>query len=360
VVYYKQPIFMAFTEGPKTKVEITVSTGTIIKIIGVLILLWFVYSVRDVLAILFVALVLSSVINPIADWFSVRRIPRSVGVLIVYIGLFSILGLVIGVLIPPLIQEIRDLASNFNAVWDRLVSGALLFREYSLQGGFSKNIEEGLSTVQTALTRAVGGVFTTIVNIFGGVVSFALILVMTFYMVVQEDGFKRMFKVLIPERYQLFTSGVLAKVQRKITAWIKGQLILSLVIGVVAYIALSIIGVNYALVLGLFAGIMEFVPYAGPFLGGAVAVFFALAQSTPKAFFVVIAFIIIQQVENNILVPKVMQRAVGLNPIISILALVVGAKLGGIVGALFAIPVATAIDVVIREVLSGGKERSSR
>lgn len=339
---------------PKTKVEFTVSVGTILKIVAVLVALWLVFFIRDIIAIFFVALILSSVIDPLADWFEVRKVPRAAAVLIVYLALFSILGLVIGVLVPPLVQEIRDLTSNFSAVWDRLVSGAQLFREYSAQNGLSQNIEEGLTTVQSVLTRALGGVFSTIVGIFGGVVSFAVILVLTFYMVVQEDAFRKFFKVLVPEQYQIFVSTVLGKIQRKISAWIKGQLILSLVIGVAAYIGLSIVGVNYALVLGLLAGIMELVPYVGPFLGGLVAVFFALSQSLTKAFLVVLLFVVIQQVENNILVPKVMQRAVGLNPIVSILALIIGAKLAGIPGALFAIPVATALDVVVREVLHGG------
>lgn len=341
----------------RAKVEITVSTSTILKIAGVLFALWFVYFVRDIIAIVFVALILSAVIDPLADWFAVRRVPRSVGVLIVYVILFSILGLLIGVLVPPLVQDIRDLASNFGAVWDRLVSGAMVFQEYSEQSGFSKNIEEGLTSVQTALTKAVGGVFSTIVNIFGGLVSFVLILVLTFYMVVQEDGLRRMFKALVPDRYQGFTASTLGKIQRKITAWVKGQLVLSAVIGFLVYIGLAIVGLNYALALGLFAAFMEFIPYAGPFLAGAVAVFFALSQSTAKAFLVVLVFIIIQQLENNILVPKVMQRAVGLNPIISIVALVIGAKLAGIAGAIFAIPVATALDVIVREVLTGGRSK---
>ena len=338
----------------KTKVEFTVSVGTILKIVLVLFALWLVFYIRDIIAIFFVAIILSSVIDPLADWLEVRKVPRSVAVLIVYLILFSILGLVIGVLVPPLVQEIRDLTSNFGAVWERLVSGAQLFREYSTQSGFSKNIEEGLTSLQSTLTQALGGIFSTIVGIFGGLVSFVIILVLTFYMVVQEEGFKKLFKVVVPDQYQNFVSAILGKVQRKISAWVKGQLILSAVIGVTAYIGLSIVGVNYALVLGLLAGITELVPYAGPFLGGVVAVFFALSQSVTKAFFVVLLFVIIQQVENNILVPKVMQRAVGLNPIVSILALIIGAKLAGIPGALFAIPIATALDVIVREVLHGG------
>src|SRR3989338_4452627 len=183
----------------KTKVEFTVSVGTILKIVLVLFALWLVFYIRDIIAIFFVAIILSSVIDPLADWLEVRKVPRSVAVLIVYLILFSILGLVIGVLVPPLVQEIRDLTSNFGAVWERLVSGAQLFREYSTQSGFSKNIEEGLTSLQSTLTQALGGIFSTIVGIFGGLVSFVIILVLTFYMVVQEEGFKKLFKVVVPD-----------------------------------------------------------------------------------------------------------------------------------------------------------------
>lgn len=342
---------------PKTKVEFTISITTVIKIIGVLVALWFLYYIRDIIAMFFVALILSSIIDPLADWFEVRRVPRAIAVLVLYLVIFSILGLFIGVLVPPLIQEVRDLASNFSTVWERLVSGVQVFREYSVQNGFSKNIENSLAGIQTTLTGALGGIFGTIIGFFGGVVSFVLILVLTFYMVVQEDGLKKLLKVLVPDQYQSFSSGTFSKVQRKITAWVKGQLALSAVVGLAVYIGLSIIGVNYALVLGLFAGVMEIVPYVGPFLSGIVAIFFALSQSTTQAFFTLVMFVVIQQMENNILVPKVMQKAVGLNPIISILALVIGAKLGGMVGVIFAIPLTTALDVVAREIMQGGRSK---
>lgn len=347
------------SDSQSAKVEWTVSISTLIKIAAFLLGLWFLYAIRDIIALLFVALILSSIIDPLANWFEVRRIPRAVGVIIVYLVLFVTIGVVVGLLVPPLVREVRDLASNFSSLWERLISSATFFREYAASSGtFSRSIEQGLASLQAVLTSAIGGIFETVVGIFGGVVSFVLILVMTFYMVVQEDGMKRLFKALVPSQYQSFSTSTLGKIQRKITSWIKGQLVLSSSVGLIAFIGLSIIGVNYALVLGIFAALAEFVPYAGPFLGGAVAVFFALTQSVWKGLAVALLFIVLQQLENNILVPKVMQKAVGLNPIFSIVALVAGAKLAGIVGALFAIPVATALDVIVREVLQRSRESS--
>lgn len=345
-----------FENKAHTKVEFVISTGTILKIIGVLVAFWFLYFIRDIIAVFFVAFILSSIIDPLADWFEVRKVPRAMAVVIVYVILISIMGLVLSQLIPVLVQEVRDLASNFSTVWDRLVSGAINFQAYSATNGVPQEIQQGLSSIQSTLTKVVGGMFDGVVSIFGGLVSFMLILVLTFYMVIQEDSLKRTFKVLIPDKYQSFAASTGNKVRKKIMAWVKGQLVLSFVVGLMVYIGLSILGVNYALVLGIFAALVELIPYVGPFLAATVAVFFAFAQSTTLAFFTVILFVVIQQLENNILVPKVMQKAVGLSPIISILALVVGVKIGGIAGALFSIPVATALDVIVREIIHGESE----
>jgi predicted PurR-regulated permease PerM len=202
------------------------------------------------------------------------------------------------------------------------------------------------------VSGALGSVFSTVAGIFGGIVSFFIVLVITFYMTVEESSMKRTVTFILPDKYQPFTLQLINKVQRKIGDWLKGQLVLCLIVGVMAYIGLLILGVNYALVLGLLAAVGEFIPYLGPTISAIPAIFLAFTQSPIKALFVLILYVLIQQVENNILVPKVMQKAVGLNPIISIIALLVGAKTAGLIGVVLAIPVATAISVIVRELWS--------
>ncbi|EKE05186.1 MAG: protein of unknown function UPF0118 [uncultured bacterium] len=168
-------------------------------------------------------------------------------------------------------------------------------------------------------------------------------------MTIEETAIKRSLGFILPEKYQPFVLRIIEKVQKQIGNWLKGQLVLCLIIGLMIYIGLLILGINYALVLACLAAIGEFIPYVGTFAAAIPALFLAFTQSPIKAVFVLILYVIVQQIENHLVAPKVMQRAVGLNPIIVITSLLVGAKIGGVLGVFLAIPVATGISVVIRE-----------
>jgi predicted PurR-regulated permease PerM len=240
---------------------------------------------------------------------------------------------------------------NFAYLWDRIVLSAVGFREYAGVSIFPQAVEKTLATLESALTQAIKGAFATVANLFGGLVSFVAILVLTFYLTVQEDALKKNFYYFVPPSYLSLLTNLFGEIKRKISSWVRGQFILCFAVGLAVYLGLLILGVHYALLLGIFAGITEIIPYAGPFIGGAVAVFFALAQSPFKAFLVMILCILVQQLENNILVPKIMQKAVGLNPIITIIALLIGYRLAGIPGGLLAIPVAASLDLAFRTLL---------
>jgi predicted PurR-regulated permease PerM len=140
------------------------------------------------------------------------------------------------------------------------------------------------------------------------------------------------------------------RMQDKIGLWLRGQIILSVIIFLLTYLGLSILGVKYALVLALVAGLTEFVPYLGPILAAIPAVFFAFTQDPMLAVFVIVLYYIIQLFENNFIVPQLMQKVVGLNPVVSIVVLLIGFKVGGIIGVILAIPVATAIGVFAKDI----------
>ena len=174
-------------------------------------------------------------------------------------------------------------------------------------------------------------------------------MVLTFYLTVEEHALKRMLRSLVPVRYQPYITHLVNRIQEKIGMWLRGQLILSLIIFLLSWFGLTILGVKYALVLAIFSGLTELVPYLGPFIGAIPAVFIALTQSPALALGVIVVYLIIQQLENNVIVPKVMQRAVGLNPIITIIAMMIGFKLAGILGIIIAVPVATALSIVLND-----------
>src|SRR3989339_563486 len=160
---------------------------------------------------------------------------------------------------------------------------------------------------------------------------------------------KQSIRSLTPSRFQPYLLRLYGRIQLKMGQWLRGQLILSAVIFTLTFIGLTILGVNYALVLAFVAGLFEIIPFIGPWLAAVPAIFFGFLQSPIMGVSVIILYIIIQELENHLIVPKVMSKAVGLNPLIVIIVILIGARLSGITGALIAVPVATAISVFLKD-----------
>jgi len=199
-------------------------------------------------------------------------------------------------------------------------------------------------------SNSLSSLFTTVKGFFGGVVTSVVILVLTFYMVAEGEKVHKFLKSLAPVEYQPYIAEITRKMQKKIGAWLRGQLLLGFIIGLASYIGLSILGVKYALLLAVIAGFFELIPYIGPILSAVPAVIIAFSQAPMLALVVLGLYLLIQQTENHLLVPKIMEKATGLNPIVSILALMIGVKLGGIAGAFFAIPLAMMLTVIVEDI----------
>ncbi|NQV12174.1 AI-2E family transporter [Candidatus Uhrbacteria bacterium] len=340
--------------------NITISTGTVIRILAVLIGVTFLWFIRDVVAMFFVALLLAALVEPFASWLESKRIPRSLGVITVYVILLSIAVLALIVILPPLVNEIVDLGKSVPTTFIEARTFFEQIVEISEEYGFSDNLSSSLTSLQGGIASTLGGLFITVKGIMGGLATLLLVLVIAFYMVVEEGMARRIFKHFAPKKYQPYITGLTARIQTKLGSWLRGQIILMLVIGLLTYIGLMIIGVEYALALGIFAGIAEIVPYAGPIISMVPAVIIAFTISPLKAVIVAAMYFGIQQLENGFLTPKIMEKSVGLNPIVSLFSLLVGFRLGGvffsdlqlfgnIIGALLAIPAATIIAVVLHD-----------
>lgn len=179
-------------------------------------------------------------------------------------------------------------------------------------------------------------------------------------MTVGEAGMKEFFRFVAPSKYQPYLVQKINQVQTKLGMWLRGQLILSLIIFALTYLGLTILRVEYALVLALFAGLAEFVPYIGPIISAVPAVFLTFADSPIKALIVIVLYIVIQQLENQIIVPKVMQKSVGLNPLVVIVVMLVGAKIAGMAGLILAVPTATIIKIFLGDFFEDRKEKEER
>ncbi|MFH1947286.1 MAG: AI-2E family transporter [Candidatus Magasanikbacteria bacterium] len=341
-----------------SEININVSTKTIFKVLAVVLSLYLLYLLWNIVLLLFVALILAALIDPFADWFQKKKIPRGLAVLVIYIVLLGLLSLAIILLAPVITKDLPSLVDNIGKFWTDLQNNS-----------FWQKIVEGVNNVQTSLSsygfgsqgsgqvvasggvkNTISGVFSTISGFFGGIFSLVLVLVMTFYMVVQEDSLKKILRSVIPNEYLPRLSQIMGKMRNKLGAWLRGQLVLSLIIGLLVFIGLTILGIKYALVLAMLASLLEFIPYVGPVLAALPALFLAFSMGgLVKFLFTLLMYVIVQQLENHLIVPKVMQKAVGLNPIISITVLLSGFQLAGVLGVLIAIPTATALSVLLQE-----------
>ncbi|MFH1171145.1 MAG: AI-2E family transporter [bacterium] len=335
----------------KQETAFHVSTATILKIILILLAVWFVYLIRDVIALIFISFVLASAFIPWVDYLQKRKIPRVASVIAIYVVLFGIISIVIVLIIPALVTEIGQLASRLPQLYNS-ISGSLLSLKQSSGANteFVSSLEKGLLSLSQSLLQLTTGIFGTLSTVFGGLASAVAALVIVFYMTVEQNGTKKFIQSTAPLKYQPYLVQLVNKIQTKMGSWIRGQLLLSLIIGLSVYIGLSIFHVKYALVLGLLAGIFEIIPFIGPIFSALVGSLFALADSPIKGLVVLIMYIVIQQLENNLIVPKVMQKVVGLNPLVVLIAALVGARVGGFLGVVLAVPVAAIVAIFFSDV----------
>ena len=329
---------------------INISTSTIVKLLVFFLVLSFLYLIKEVLLIIFVALVLASAFDPWVDWFQKKKIPRSLSILIIYVVLFALITFAFILIVPPISKEVIQLSENFPLYYEKIANGIQSFQT----GGnidAQEQLQKGLNSLGENLPGTLSNVVNTLFDVFGGIFSVLLVLVLTFYFTVQEGAMKNFLQTITPSKAQPYLMRLYGRIQVKLGQWLRGQLILSAVIFTLTFIGLTILGVPYALILAFIAGLFEIVPMIGPWMSAIPAVFFGFLQSPLMGISVVVLYIVIQELENHLIVPKVMSKAVGLNPLIVIIAILVGMKLGGIVGALLAVPVATALSVFLKDLM---------
>ena len=327
--------------------ELETSTQVILKVIFAGLILVFLWLVRDILLILLISLVLASAMEPMVDYFNEKRVPRAVSVLAVYVLVLATAAFVVYLLVPPVIEQMRVLAARwpeYALQLERLVGNTSI--SVSDIGNYFKEFGDSYK----------GGLLTGTVSVVNAFLTLITILVISFYLVAEDRGMKKFVATLIPGEHRNFAVGLIDKIQKKMGMWVIGQVILSVSIFALTFIGLSLLRVDYALFLALLAGVLEVVPYIGPFLSAVPGVFFAFIQNPPLALAVAIMYLVIQKTEGYILVPKVMEKTVGTSPLVVLLSLLVGFQLAGVVGLLIAVPVVSALTVVLNEFLSSGKE----
>jgi len=327
---------------------VDISMGTILKIVVVSAALFFLYNVRDIIGITLVALIFSAAIDPWVDSLQRRRIPRSLSIVILFAITVAFVALIVILFVPLITDQLKSLAQNFPAFYERLLSTVPTSQDKTLVGTVQQSLE-GASNQLGNLTQSI---FTGVASFFGGFVSFIVILVLTFYMTLEEDGIKRFFTGLAPTHYHPYLTRLFLRLQERLGMWLRGQLLLGAIIASMTFVGLLILDVKYVLVLALIAGVTELIPAIGPIIGSVPAILVAFSDSPIKALFVLVLYIVIQQLENHLIVPRVMSKVTGLNPIIIILVLLIGGKTAGIAGVFLAVPVTIVLQTFLDDFLT--------
>lgn len=318
---------------------------------------WLLYANRIALFGLFVAIVLSTAIAPAVDWLHQRRVPRALGVVAIYLGLLAVVVGAAWVLVPLVAEQGTRLAGEVGAQYLALVNG--------LQSSPSRLIRRLALGLPTALslspadgagleTAAAATQALDYLGLIGdGLFLIVAVLLLAFYWTLDRERLVRSFLFLLPADQRTGARELYEAFESKVGGYIRGVAVLCGIVGGLAFVSYLLIGLPNALVLGLAAGLFEAVPVVGPALGAVPAVAVALAIDPSKALWVILATAIIQLLENTLLVPRVMGRTVGVNPIVTLLAVVGFGKLFGLFGALLAIPLAAAFQLLLdRFVLS--------
>ena len=328
----------------------SLSTESILRVVFILLAVGFIYLIRDVLALFFIAIILSAAFDPTVDWLQRRKIPRALSIIGVYLLFFLIVGSVIYLLSGPIFDQVKDMSRAFPEFYNKIQAGwhsISGLEQIATSQNISNTITSSIGGITRGITSATTSIFGVLTSIFGGIIGFFLILVITFYLTVEEQGMKKFVANLVPNGRRPQVIKIIGDIQHRMGYWLRGQLILSVIIFMMVYVALSLLNVKYALILALVAGMLEIVPFLGPLLSAVPAIFFAFSQSFSMAVIVALVYLIIQQVENQLIVPKVMGKSTGLSPLIVILSLLTGARLAGVLGALLAVPVAIAMAVIV-------------
>jgi predicted PurR-regulated permease PerM len=343
---------------PSEKI-IQISSGTIIKAIVIALLFVALYYLRDILLVVVLAIVIASSVEPGTQWFLRRRVPRILAVLLIYSAAVVTLVGVFYFLFLPLLNQSASFLSTLPGylgelqVWNPLQNSEFLSSGGSVIQGFSEHfsLAQIVEQINSTISNLSNGFFSTASTVFGGVLSLVLVVVLSFYLSVESDGVSNFLRIVTPAKNENYVLSLWKRSQHKIGLWMQGQIVLAIIIAMLVFLGLTLLGIENALLLAMLAGLFEIIPLFGPILAAIPAVTLALVTSgMSSALMVVGLYIIIHQFENQLIYPLVVRKIVGVPPLVSILALVVGFKLAGFVGLLISVPVATMLIEFLNDV----------
>jgi predicted PurR-regulated permease PerM len=346
----------ASESGQKNEMTLHISPQSVVTTLLILLAFGVAFLLRDLILVVLAAVIIAAALEPGIRHLKQYHISRVPAAIIIYLLLVAAIAAIAVFLIRPLIgqalQFVNSVPQYLESIAFLNMGGEQAVKSADASAnGAAFSVQQVVQQVRGILGEFTGGAVTVITNIFGGVTSFLLIVVLSFYLCLQENGVLRFVRMVTPVRYEQYAINLWRRAEHKIGLWVQGQLILALIVGVLTYIGLWALGVPFALVLAFLAGVAELIPLLGPVLAAIPAIGIAGVEGG-LMFAVIVAalYVVIQQLESNVIYPVVVQKVVGLSPIIVIIALVAGGQLGGFLGIVLSVPIAAGIMEFLNDV----------
>lgn len=337
-------------------INIVINTGTLIRFFAIGLLLAGLYYMSDIVLVIITAVVIASAIEPVIRRLVKYRIHRILAVVVIYVLIALILFGVVIFFVPLVVNDTVTFLSSL----PKTISVESLWSPITSLGGQASSgvlsehtisISEFINDLRSLIVGTSSGVFRTASVIFGGVLSLILILVLSFYLAVKTDGVAEFLRIVAPVKHHDYILDLWKRSQRKIALWLQGQVVLGLIVGVLVYFVLVAVGIPYALMLAVFAALLEIIPVFGPIVASVPAIILAFTEKgVGIGILIMVLYFVIHQLESQVFYPLVVRKVVGISPILVIIALIVGAKLAGVLGALIAVPLAAAFMEYINDI----------
>ena len=318
-------------------------------------LIYVVFLVREILVLVLFGIIISVLFDPVIEYLQKRRIPRVVSTLSIYLLIFGFVSYVIFASAPLFIGEIQRFATLLPQYFEEHISP-------SLQGLGVTGFDDFESFVDAFSARIAGdtsNVTKAFFSIFGGIFSTLFVISVSIFLSMEDRPIDRAIKVLFPRRYEAIALELWGRSRRKVSGWFLSRLISSTFVFVATYLTLFLFDVPYPLTLALLAGVMNFVPVIGPLIAGVLVALMTALDSPLRAVFVILAFTLIQQIEENAIMPLLSKKFIGLPPSLVLISLALGAQFWGIMGAILAIPLAGILFEFLRDFLKKKKEQQA-
>ena len=313
--------------------KIEISYKTIVFTVLLLLGIYTTWFFRDIILLLFVCMLLTEALNPTVSKLEKLKIPRTLAIIMVYLVVIAIIGVSIAGIVPIFVEQTPGLIQAIpQALQNIKIFGASAI-DFSSQFKLIESLPSEIAK--------------TAVSLFSNLLTGLLTLVITFYLLHERKKLDDYTAKFFGENGREKFIRIITLLEKRLGSWVTGELMLMTIIGLLSYIAYFILGLKYAVPLAIIAGLLEIVPNIGPILTAVIAGLVGFTVSPLTALFAVLAGMIIQQTENNFITPKVMKETVGLNPLVTIVVISMGAKLAGVVGAILAVPVFLTIQIIV-------------